>query len=312
MKLRNFFFAALAATFAFASCEQADPDGGNGDSGAGFTAGDYWVMSGEKVAVPITGTSWWNVENAVDGKGYKDNVMTFVAVAGGYNIKDAEGNYYFVGEYNGGVSNKITAAASLEDGFGVWTVEEQEDGTYKITDVKYNAWLQFTTFGNFGAYTEAQKDAVLPVLVSAQGATDRPESDFESELEWEVNKDNKSYSEKADINAQGAVDVLKLGTSSVVGSATIKVPAGTSKLSYWGVAWKDKQGEATFEYGDNSVTQAFASNTGATGNAPYTMTLTASDSYEIVFSPALTAETVVTITTTAGKTRVILGGFVAE
>ena len=28
MKLKNFFFAALAATFAFASCEQADPNGG--------------------------------------------------------------------------------------------------------------------------------------------------------------------------------------------------------------------------------------------------------------------------------------------
>ena len=36
MKLRNFFFAALAATFAFASCESADPDNGTngGESGA--------------------------------------------------------------------------------------------------------------------------------------------------------------------------------------------------------------------------------------------------------------------------------------
>lgn len=316
MKLKNFFFAALAATFAFASCEQADPNGetNGGNEPAEFVAGDYWIVANDKVATTFSGTAWWAVENAVDGKGYADNAFSFVATDGGYNIKDAKGNYIYVGTYNESASQKLTAAATLPEGSGVWIVELQEDGTCKIVDVKWNVYLQFTTYGNFGAYPDAQQDALLPVLVGAEDAQDRPivDSPYKSTLEWVAIEEDKAYTQKANVNSLGEVSVLKLGTSSVVGKAKITVPAGSTKLSFWGVAWKGKSGEVVFKYGETSVTQAFTANAGATSNPPYTIELAESDNYEITFSPALTADTEVTIESVTDKTRVILGGFKAE
>ena len=102
-------------------------------------------------------------------------------------------------------------------------------------------------------------------------------------------------------NTYNEVFTLKFGTSKKYGDATITLPAGTKKVSYYAVAWKGAPATLKFSVGDNVVsTQDIAANDGATGNSPYTATVTASDKYEIAFDSALAAETSVKVETCEG------------
>lgn len=62
--------------------------------------------------------------------------------------------------------------------------------------------------------------------------------DFSSSVEWTLG--TNAYSDKATINGVEDVPVLKIGTSKNAGTATLKIPAGTTKVSFYGVAWKGK------------------------------------------------------------------------
>ena len=97
------------------------------------------------------------------------------------------------------------------------------------------------------------------------------------------------------------VFTLKFGTGKKYGDATITLPAGTKKVSYYAVAWKGAPATLKFSVGDNVVsTQDIAANDGATGNSPYTVTVAASDKYEIAFESALAADTAVKVETCEG------------
>ena len=126
--------------------------------------------------------------------------------------------------------------------------------------------------------------------------------------EWTLG--SKAYSEKATINGTSNISVLKLGTGSAVGNATIVLPAGTVKVSYSAVAWNGKSGTVEFKNGSTTiVSQALKSNAGAANNTPYTMTTASTDNYE--FNYSTDAETTITINTVSGKTRVIIWNIVA-
>ena len=99
----------------------------------------------------------------------------------------------------------------------------------------------------------------------------------------------KAYDETSGSNAQyGTINgvsvsnMLKLGTSKLVGDATLHVPAGTTKIGFYCVAWSGKKADVKFSInGTELETISPAANSGASGNPPYTITLTASDYYEI-------------------------------
>lgn len=137
---------------------------------------------------------------------------------------------------------------------------------------------------------------------------------FTSNITWTANKDNKSYDDgAATVNGTALDKVLKFGTSSVIGTATVVVPAGTKKIGLWGVAWKDKKGTLVASVaGQQIYSLDFASNDGATGNAPYTITVADSDYYEFdlasILGSALPVDTEVTLSTVEGATRVIVWG----
>jgi len=97
-----------------------------------------------------------------------------------------------------------------------------------------------------------------------------------------------------------SVFTLKFGTSKKYGDATITLPAGTKKVSYYAIAWKGNPATLKFTVGENESTQDIAANDGATSNSPYTATVTASDKYEITFDTALAADTTVKVETCAG------------
>ena len=114
----------------------------------------------------------------------------------------------------------------------------------------------------------------------------------------------------ATVNGTENVATLKLGTSKATGEGTITVPAGTKTVTYYAVAWKGKPAKLEFSVNGAAVaTQDVAANDGATGNAPYTITVADTDKYTLTLSAATTAETVITVKTVeTTASRAILFG----
>ena len=87
-----------------------------------------------------------------------NDAFTFEAVAGGYAIKDANGYYLYMDE------NVKHNSFQLGNEAKAWTVEPAENGTFTITN--NGQYMQFgnSTFTTFGAWKEAQENAVKPML----------------------------------------------------------------------------------------------------------------------------------------------------
>ena len=128
----------------------------------------------------------------------------------------------------------------------------------------------------------------------------------------------KAYDETSGSNAQyGTINgvsvsnMLKLGTSKLVGDAVLHVPAGTTKIGFYCVAWSGKKADVKFSINGTELdTISPAANSGASGNPPYTITLTASDYYEIDM-PSTDAADVKVETLDAANGRAILIGLKA-
>lgn len=101
-----------------------------------------------------------------------DNAFTLTAVEGGYYIQQADGRYlYKSGNYdNFNVGNEAGDNA-------VWTIEPQADGTFLITNVSVDKYVQFDPqYNSFGSYANDRGD--LPVLYEEVGGKDAPEFSF--------------------------------------------------------------------------------------------------------------------------------------
>ncbi len=87
-----------------------------------------------------------------------NDAFTFEGVEGGYAIKDANGYYLYMDE------NVKHASFQLGNEAKAWTVEPAENGTFTITN--NGKFIQYGngTFTTFGAWTEAQENAVKPML----------------------------------------------------------------------------------------------------------------------------------------------------
>lgn len=185
------------------------------------------------------------------------------------------------------------------DGNGSVTVSFAENTTDK------NVTVKLTVSTTAEVATKSYTVTLTHKGVSAAGA-----EDFSSSVEWKLGE--FAYSEKATINDVKDVPVLKLGSSKNAGSATLKIPAGTTKVSFYGVAWKGNDATIKASVGETQVaTQKLVANIDATGKAPYTLTVADSDKYTITLPTKLEADTEVTITTTT-KVRAILFAIKAE
>ena len=185
------------------------------------------------------------------------------------------------------------------DGNGSVTVSFAENTTDKNVTVK----LTVST-------TEEVATKSYTVTLTHKGVSAAGTEDFSSSVEWTPG--TNAYSEKATINDVKDVPVLKLGTSKNAGSATLKIPAGTTKVSFYGVAWKGKSATIKASVGETQVaTQKLVANIGATSSSPYTLTVEDTDKYTITLPAKLEADTDVTVTTTTNA-RAILFAIKAE
>lgn len=105
----------------------------------------------------------------------------------------------------------------------------------------------------------------------------------------------------ATINGVEDCKTLKIGTAKVAGTFTLTMPAG--KHTFYAVAWKGTaSADVTFSNRDAAVkTVKVKGNTGATGNAPYTISVTDADKYEIELAQDAT------ITVTSNKRIIFFG-----
>lgn len=185
------------------------------------------------------------------------------------------------------------------DGNGSVTVSFAENTTDKDVTVKLT--VSTTAEVATKSYT---------VTLTHKGVSAAGTEDFSSSVEWTLG--TNAFSEKATINDVADVPVLKIGSSKKAGSATLKIPAGTTKVSFYGVTWKGKTATLKASVGETQVaTQDLAANDGATGNTPYKLTVEDTDKYTITLPAKLEADTDVTVTTTT-KVRAILFAIRAE
>lgn len=185
------------------------------------------------------------------------------------------------------------------DGNGTVTVSFAENTTDKDVTVKLT--VSTTAEVATKSYT---------VTLTHKGVSAAGTEDFSSSIEWTLG--TNAFSEKATINDVEDVPVLKIGSSKKAGSATLKIPAGTTKVSFYGVAWKGKTATIKASVGETQVaTQALAANEGAANTAPYKLTVEDTDKYTITLPAKLETDTDVTVTTTTNA-RAILFAIRAE
>ena len=192
-----------------------------------------------------------------------------------------------------------TVSPASGDGAGTVTVKFAANETDKDVTVK----LTVST-------TEEVATKSYTVVLKHKGKSAAGTEDFSSSVEWTLGAN--AYSDKATINDVKDVPVLKLGTSKKAGTATLKIPAGTTKVSFYGVAWNGKTATIKASVGETQVaTQKLVANTGATSSSPYTLTVEDTDKYTITLPAKLETETEVTVTTTTNA-RAILFAIKAE
>jgi hypothetical protein len=144
------------------------------------------------------------------------------------------------------------------------------------------------------------------------------EGQYEPNISWTLgtnaydNTSTGTNTQTATVNGVAVKNLLKLGTGSKVGNATLHVPAGTTKLGFYCVAWNGKSAKVKFSVGGTELTTISpAANAGATGNAPYTaLNVADSDYYEVEVSAA-SATDVKVETLDASNGRVLFVGLKA-
>ena len=105
----------------------------------------------------------------------------------------------------------------------------------------------------------------------------------------------------ATINGVANCKALKIGTTSKAGDFTLTVPAG--KHSFYAVTWKGTApADVVLKNGETVIkTVTVQPNDGATGNSPYTITVTEADKYEFEVSADCT------VTVTSDKRIIFFG-----
>ncbi|MBR4817438.1 MAG: hypothetical protein IKX07_07235 [Bacteroidales bacterium] len=124
---------------------------------------------------------------------------------------------------------------------------------------------------------------------------------FTSSIEWALGDNaydgTSSTPQKAVINDESVDNVLKLGTSSKAGTATLTIPEGVTKIGFYAVAWK---GLSTADIDFDGETVTVKGNDGASGNPEYTIVVSDDDYYEIEVSEG-------DLTITSAKRVIIFG-----
>ena len=144
------------------------------------------------------------------------------------------------------------------------------------------------------------------------------EGQYDSNITWTLgtNAYDKTSGgtnvQTATVNGVAVSNLLKLGTGSKVGDATLHIPAGTSKLGFYCVAWKGKTAQVKFSVNGTELTTINpVANVGATGNPPYAALNVAESDYFEINMPSMSATDIKVETLDPNNGRVLFVGLKA-
>lgn len=200
-----------------------------------------------------------------------------------------------------------TVSPASGDGAGTVTVKFAANETEKDVTVK----LTVST-------TEEVATKSYTVVLTHKGKSAAVTGKFTSNVKWTLGANSydgssSGYSKQsAVVNGEEVSQVLKLGKKDDVGKATLTLPAGTTKVTFYGFSWNKTKATLVASVGETKVaSKELSSNTGVSGNSPYKITVTSADLQTIELPSKLATDTNVEITTAAAA-RVVLFAINAE
>lgn len=203
-----------------------------------------------------------------------------------------------------------TVSPASGDGAGTVTVKFAANETEKDVTVK----LTVST-------TEEVATKSYTVVLTHSGKSAAATGKFTSNVKWKLGDNSYDGSssgnskQSAVVNGEEVSQVLKLGKagkSPAAGKATLTLPAGTTKVTFYGFSWKGTKATLVASVGETKVaSKELTANTGVAGNPPYEITVTSADLQTIELPSKLATDTDVEITTAAAA-RVVLFAINAE
>lgn len=255
-------------------------------------------------------------EGAADGTfeslGLKEgDVVTIAGRRASYKGDPQVGDAYYISHVEG-LSFSVSPAslsASAEAGTAKFTVTASDEVSWTVSTASDFVTLsdqsgtgtkeiEVTYTANDGADSRTAeitvsttadvptKSYTVVLTQNAAGAVDPSTPPFTSSITWTLgsqaydNTSSGNSKQSATINGESVDNLLKLGSSSKAGTATLHIPAGVSRVGFYAVCWKGQTTEIEFS-GATVSPVPVNDNTGATGNPPYTMTVTQDDYYVI-------------------------------
>lgn len=203
-----------------------------------------------------------------------------------------------------------TVSPASGDGAGTVTVKFAANETEKDVTVK----LTVST-------TEEVATKSYTVVLTHSGKSAAVTGKFTSNVKWKLGDNSYDGSssgnseQSAVVNGEEVSQVLKLGKAGkapAAGKATLTLPAGTTKVTFYGFSWKGTKATLVASVGETKVaSKELSSNTAVAGNPPYKITVTSADLQTIELPSKLATDTDVEITTAAAA-RVVLFAINAE
>ncbi len=205
-----------------------------------------------------------------------------------------------------GVQNAAATVTIANLGNG--SVTATPDGTVVTTASWVNDVLIYTVAANTGSARQgtititATKDN-LPITKEIKvsqlaGTTQLSEYDSNVELTLGANTTGGSLT----VNNVAVNTFAKMGTGSKYGSVTFTISSGTKKITFYGVAWNGTtSANVKTTIGTDEYVHTVVANQGASGNSPFTLTVTDSDKYTITLDNAVSADTTVKMETYDGS-----------
>lgn len=200
-----------------------------------------------------------------------------------------------------------TVSPTSGEGAGTVTVKFAANETEK--DVTVNLTVSTTEEVATKSYT---------VVLTHSGKSAAVTGKYTSNVKWKLGANSYDATsagnskQSAVVNGEEVSQVLKLGKKDAVGKATLTLPAGTTKVTFYGFSWKGTKATLVASIGETKVaSKELTANTGVTGNPPYKITVTSADLLTIELPSKLATDTDVEITTAAAA-RVVLFAINAE
>lgn len=233
-----------------------------------------------------------------------------------------EGDYFSVSPTDLSVAATATTASISVSSSVDWTASS-DNAAFTVSPASGNGNGAITV--KFEANTtDKARSAVITVSTTSDKVSKKSYTvtvtqkapstgdEYSSNVTWTLGE--SAYTQNGTVNGVDVDDILKLGTSSKVGNATINLPAGTSKVAFYGIGWKGK-GNATVKFTLGTFTKEVTvkENEGLANNPPYTLTVTEADRYEIDLGTPLTGAAQVKVETVkTSASRVAFFGIQAK